>query len=306
MAKEKQDEFTRDWIIRNALEIIPTYERGVLTIRGLHYRLVARGMTNTIQHYKRVVAAMTVARWDGRVHFLTFSDNDRDVIGSTSARETVLEDKIDEAERQIDLWMRIYSKNRWENQPIYPEVFIEKKALQGVFESVTSRKRVALSPCKGYPSLTFLYDAAQRLKHQMNNGKTPVILYFGDYDPSGEDIPRSIKANLSDMGVEVEVRRVALMEEQVVEWKLPPAPAKVTDSRTATWDGLGQVELDAVEPKKLQSLVSDAIDSLFDIKLHEDLMDQERAEEIIYKRRLKDFVMEIDTDSDEDEEDEDE
>lgn len=26
---------------------------------------------------------------------------------------------------------------------------------------------------------------------------------------------------------------IALMEQQVIEWKLPPAPAKETDSRTA-------------------------------------------------------------------------
>lgn len=41
------------------------------------------------------------------------------------------------------------------------------------------------------------------------------------------------------------------MEQQVIEWGLPPAPAKETDSRTANWDGLGQVELDAVKPEKL-------------------------------------------------------
>lgn len=55
MAKRVQDEFTRQWIIENAIEILSRYEPGVLTIRALHYQLVSIGMTNTLQHYKRVV-----------------------------------------------------------------------------------------------------------------------------------------------------------------------------------------------------------------------------------------------------------
>lgn len=50
----KRDIFTRDWIIEQALDVLSQYEPGVLTIRALHYQLVSRGMTNDIQHYKRV------------------------------------------------------------------------------------------------------------------------------------------------------------------------------------------------------------------------------------------------------------
>ena len=45
------------------------------------------------------------------------------------------------------------------------------------------------------------------------------------------------------------------MEQQVIEWGIAARPAKETDSRTANWDGLGQVELDAVKPEKLIALV---------------------------------------------------
>lgn len=54
-----KDEFTRNWIIENSVDILSNYEDGVLTIRGLHYQLVSRGMTNDIQHYKRVVGNRT-------------------------------------------------------------------------------------------------------------------------------------------------------------------------------------------------------------------------------------------------------
>lgn len=289
----KADIYTRQWITENAIEEISQYQAGVLTIRGLHYRLVARGMINTLLHYKRVVQAMIKARWDGVVEFKAFSDHDRSMLGFTKAKETDVDDKINEGKTQVGLWMRAYEKNRWENQVYYPEVFIEKKALQGVFKPVCNNMDVSLGACKGYPSLTFLDQAADRFKVAEQMGKIPIILYFGDYDPSGEDIPRSIGENLRDMGVEVEIRRIALMEDQVVDWGLPPAPTKVGDSRTAKWSGLGQVELDAVEPKKIQRLCEEAIAEIFDEDLYAELKETEAEEREQYRAELKKHVKEL-------------
>ncbi len=286
-----KDQYTRKWIIENALDEIPNYEPGVLTIRGLHYRLVSRGMTNTTLHYKRVVSAMISARWENLIEFETFSDNDRAMIGETESGETTLETKIDYGKWAIDYYVNKYSKNRWENQPYYPEIFIEKKALQGVFSKPCERHNISLGACKGYPSLTFLNDASKRFKEASNNGKQPIILYFGDYDPSGEDIPRSIEDNLRRLGVyDIEVRRIALLEHQVIAWDLPPAPTKIGDSRTANWDGLGQVELDAVEPKKLVRLCEDAIAEIFDENFHFDLLEQEDNERKEYQIAIKEYI----------------
>jgi hypothetical protein len=298
MAKKesKRDEFTKDWIIENSIQIVDRYEPGVLTIRGLHYQLVSIGMTNDIAHYKRVVTAMIQARWNHEIDFEAFSDHDRVMIGETEAKVISLDQRVRKAKEQVGLWMNSYSKNYWENQDFYPEVFIEKKALQGIFDKPCKSNHVALGACKGYPSLTFLNDTAKRFIEAERNGKIPIILYFGDYDPSGEDIPRSIQENIIKLGCPlIEVRRIALMEEQVVEWKLPPAPIKVGDSRSATWNGLGQVELDAMNPVELQRLCTEAIQSIFSDDLYSDLMEEEEIEREQFKRRLKDFVNDIDT-----------
>jgi hypothetical protein len=288
-----KDIYTRQWITEKAIEIVSRYNPGELTLRALHYQLVGEGMTNTTQHYKRVVAAMEVARWDGRVDFETFSDLDRTMIGETAADATNLKDKIEQAKDQVQAWIKYYSKNRWENQPYYVEVFIEKKALQSVFQSVCAKNKVALGAVKGYPSLTFLHEAAQRFIERNDEGKECVILYFGDYDPSGEDIPRAIGENLKRMGAAVEVRRFALFEHQVKEWKLPHAPTKETDSRTANWDGIGQVELDAVKPEKLKQMAQDAIDTVFDSDLHDELTEVEDIEETEYRKVLKEYVQSL-------------
>lgn len=286
-----KDIYTGKWILQNSLEIIDRYEKGMLTLRALHYQLVGIGMTNSLKHYKRVVTTMIQARWDGLVDFDTFSDHDRAMIGSTDYETIILHEQIEKGKEQIDAWMNAYYKNKWENQIHYPEVFIEKKALQGIFQPICRRNNVALGACKGYPSLTFLNEACERFKEASLNGKIPIILYFGDYDPSGEDIPRSIEANIKRLGCyDIQVERFALMEHQVKEWNLPAAPAKEGDSRTKNWDGIGQVELDAIEPRKLQSMCQQAINNYFDVDLYNDLKNTESIERKIYKENMIDFV----------------
>ena len=292
MAKRVKDMFTKSWIIENAVDVLSQYEAGVLTIRGLHYQLVSRGMTNDVQHYKRVVAATGQARWDGIISFDAFSDRERSMACMTRADETIYDEKVSEAKTQIRLWASNYSLNRWENQPYYPEVLIEKKALEGVFHKTCLRNGVALGACKGYPSLTFLHDMSLRIIAATDKGKQPIILYFGDYDPSGEDIPRALRENLISLGCDedLEVRRICLNEDQVLAWGLPPAPTKDTDSRSAHWNGLGQVELDAVKPEKLMSLLQGAIDEIFDEDLHDELRNREEREEIMFKAELREYI----------------
>lgn len=284
-----KDEFSRKWIIDNGVPIVKTYG-GELTLRALHYRLVAIGMTNSQLHYKRVIGAMTKARWDGLLQFNDFIDHERDVVGFTAAEETVLNDEIEYGKSQITEWMNYYKKNRWENQETYIEVFIEKKALQSVFQHPCRDMSVALCPCKGYPSLTYLYRAYHRFVDAMGRGQRPLILYFGDYDPSGEDIPRSLQEVIGKMGIHVDLERMALLESQVIEWNLPPAPTKVTDTRSVNWDGIGQVELDAVEPRQLQEMAADSIKTYFDEDLWESLQAVEQEEKDVYQNELKQFV----------------
>lgn len=288
-----KDQYTKAWVKHASIPIINRYEPGVLTLRGLYYQLVSLGMTNSLNHYKRVVSAMIDARWDGDVDFEAFSDRDRAMVGETAYEETTVDSKVADGIFGVDYYMTNYRKNRWENQDFYIEVLIEKKALQGVFEPICKRWNVALGACKGYPSLTFLNEMSERFQDAEACGKIPIIIYFGDYDPSGEDIPRSLAVNLRDLGVHnIQVDRRALLEWQVKEWNLPIAPAKVSDSRTANWDGLGQVELDSVRPEKLQAMCTEAITGYFDRVKHRELLDTEQTERVEYKRRLLQHVME--------------
>lgn len=57
MAKRIKDEFTRDWIIEQSIDVLSNYENGILTIRALHYQLVS--------HDKHVTALQTCCRRNG-------------------------------------------------------------------------------------------------------------------------------------------------------------------------------------------------------------------------------------------------
>lgn len=129
MEKDKSP-FTKQWILDTGIPIVASYG-GNLTLRALHYRLVAAGMTNDIAHYKKVVNTMIEARWKHLVRFSAFMDHERETLGFTDYRESNVEDAVTFAKQQIKAWASSYKKNMWENQPYYPEVFIEKKALQG-------------------------------------------------------------------------------------------------------------------------------------------------------------------------------
>lgn len=285
----QKSKFTKEWIIENSIQTLKGYVDKI-TVRQLFYRLVALGMTNDLPHYKKVVNSITEARWKGMVRFDAFLDRERGVYGETKADATKLLDKISNGKFQVYAWMEQYRLNRWENQPEYVEVWIEKKALQGVFEYPCDMYDVGLAPCKGYPSLTFLKEASERFNKAIEYDQTPVILYFGDFDPSGEDIPRAIYDNLSRMKCNVKIEKIALNQQQIDKFKLPSAPAKTGDTRTKNWNGDGVVELDAVEPNILSNMVTTTIKEHFNEGYYEDLKERERNEREQYKIALKEYV----------------
>jgi hypothetical protein len=88
-------------------------------------------------------------------------------------------------------------------------------------------------------------------------GRPAVLIYAGDFDPSGEDIDRDFVARTDCFD---EVVRVALTPEQVVRHALPPQPGKTADPRAGAFVGrhgrLVQVELDALPPDVLRDHVA--------------------------------------------------
>jgi hypothetical protein len=129
--------------------------------------------------------------------------------------------------------------------------------------------------CRGYTSQSEMWAAARRLKacQRPTNGnrkQVPIILHFGDHDPSGKDMTRDIEDRLRLFMGGLEVKRLALNTDQIDQYNPPPNPAKVTDSRAAAYIaefGTESWELDALEPAVIAALIRDTVSGLRDAGL---------------------------------------
>ena len=224
----------RDMIIGAAAKVIKEYTTR-LTVRQVYYRLVSKHLIeNKMGEYHAVVNALTWARKNGEIRYQDIEDRTRQFIGGDRDDDTPLE-HFDAAKRYFENCAKYFHLPHWKGQPVYVEVWLEKQALAALFEQVTDEWHVRLAPCRGYPSLTYLWEGSQNLN--TIEDREIVILYFGDFDPSGQDIPRYIEQSLTeDLGVDTSnmtFLKVAITPEQIKAYKIPPMPVKHSDSRAA-------------------------------------------------------------------------
>jgi hypothetical protein len=263
MAGNGNDEFL--FSVRNVLD---QYSGTPVTIRQLYYRLVAGGVIpNNINSYKRLVDRLSKWRKEHLLPMDAFVDRTRALIKHdygwhNNDPKAWLADVLNNLLKSFTT----YNLNKWYGQDYRVIVAVEKQALEGVFDPVCNDLGVDLAVCRGYPSLSFLSEIAQKMDY-VSRGQTEsvedVILYFGDYDPSGINIPEALEDNLSNVfKASFHLERIALLDEHIDNMDLIPAPVKTTDSRANKFienHGTDVYELDAVEPKDLQAMIRDAI-----------------------------------------------
>jgi hypothetical protein len=221
-----------------------------MTVRQLFYQLVNGGVIEkTEREYKSTIVRLTAEmRLDREIPFGWIADNTRWM--RKPRTYSGLRDLLEETQRT-------YRRSIWDQQDAYVEIWLEKDALAGVLFLITSYFDVPLMVTRGFPSLTFLYEAADVIREK---GKPAFLYYFGDYDPSGVDIPRTVEQRIREFAPEMEIhfQRVAVNPDQIEEWGLPTRPTKRTDSRSRNFDG-DSVEVDAIDPTRLRRLVRDCI-----------------------------------------------
>jgi hypothetical protein len=164
-----------------------------------------------------------------------------------------------------------YKRDLLQSQEKYIEIWIEKDALSSVFTRMASFYTVPVVVCRGFSSVSFLNDFRGRITD--HNDKCPVMLYFGDFDPSGVEMLTAMQTTLRDeMSVdEIEFNRIALLQEHVFNYNLPhnPNALKKTDTRAkkhVSAYGELAVELDALRPDILEQKIRDAIEAELDIE----------------------------------------
>ena len=108
---------------------------------------------------------------------------------------------------------------------------MEKDALSTVISRIATEKYgVTVAVNRGYGSFSFIKEGAERLSRFVD--KSIHILYFGDFDPSGEDMVRDLQKRIMLYGAPTAtVHKIALTKDQVKAWKLPSAPVKNSDKK---------------------------------------------------------------------------
>jgi hypothetical protein len=247
--------------IQQMVEIVGEYqEQGLkLTARQLYYQFVARGyIENKTQNYKNLTTLLTDARYAGLIDWSAIEDRGREP--SIPSQWSSLNDLVDSAVSSFRL-------PRWDSQPKYCELWVEKQALAGVLEPMADEFHVVLSVNKGYSSASAMFDASQRFKRR-GHGKPKILFYLGDHDPSGEDMVRDIEDRLYEFGVgDLKVVKLALTWEQIQEFDPPPNPVKFSDSRAEAYrDKYGDEcwEVDALPPDELQRIIREAFEGEVD------------------------------------------
>lgn len=255
----------------------------VLTLRQLYYQFVARGfLENKQQNYKALGETMNLGRLLGLVDWDHMEDRTRMLRGYTT---------YSSAGNAVEMLTYTYKIDMWKTQPHRVEIWVEKDALVDVVNKAASPERVNYFSCRGYTSQSEMREAGQRLLRYAAKGQVPVIIHLGDHDPSGIDMSRDIedRINMFMEGEHFIFRRVALNMDQIEELNPPPNPAKVTDSRYASYQakyGEESWELDALEPRAMTQLIQDTIDEYRD----HDLWDVAVAKEQADIARLKTFA----------------
>jgi len=160
-----------------------------------------------------------------------------------------------------------YHRDALQDQPNYVEVWCEKDALSGIFNSVLSQYQVVLNVGRGYDGWSSIKGAADRLMPHQESGKEVTVLYFGDFDPSGEDMHRSLQERLALLDVHPNMPKVALTHADARE--LPGDVAKAGDTRAAAFIakyGEKAVELDALPVDELRGRIQREVEERLDLE----------------------------------------
>ncbi|HPB88478.1 MAG TPA: hypothetical protein PLP59_13240, partial [Thermotogota bacterium] len=264
----------REAIIEVVREVAARYKDYLpLTLRQIYYQLVSAGIIeNNKSSYGGLSRMLKTARLNGEVEWEWMEDRTRykhELYSDRDANEYV--------EWQKEAFLDNYRRDLSQSQPNYIEIWIEKDALSGLFKPVCDTYHVPLVVCKGYLSISFQHLYVLRVEAARRNGQHPVVIYFGDFDPSGVDMFENYQECFSEnFGVnDIRFVRGALNFEDIAGYGLlnDPEALKDSDKRSKKFIekyGRYAVELDAVPPDKLVERITETLFNYFDVELFEE------------------------------------
>ena len=228
-----------------------------ITGRGIGYKLFASGLIPSMERaeMQRVYRLLKEAREQGRIPWAWIVDETREL-----ERVSTWANPADYARAVA----RSYRRDFWDQQPVRVMVVSEKGTVRGLLRPVLDHFAVGFQVMHGFSSATIVYDISRD-----DDGRPLIILYVGDFDPSGmymseKDLPNRFSKY---DGNHVTTRRIALTRKQVKGLPSFPAADKRKDPRYKWFRsnyGDRCWELDAMDPNDLRVCVERAIVALIE------------------------------------------
>ena len=242
-----------------------------ITGRGVGYKLFTAGLIPSMatSDMARVYRLLKEARerelipWDW-------------IVDETRALERVA--TWNHPEQYVECVSRSYRRDFWNLQPVRVEVWSEKGTVRGVLDPVLDAYGVGFRVMHGFSGATTVHDVAED-----DDGRDLIVLYVGDYDPSGlcmseHDLPNRLEKYDGD---HVVLKRIALCREHLTGLPSFPASDKKKDPRYRWFvDNYGTRcwELDALDPNTLRDIVREAIEAEIEPEAWDRCATIERAE----------------------------
>jgi hypothetical protein len=245
----------RNWgpILQHAREVVASYTTPV-TCKQAFYRLVADGTLRSTN-----------------ADFVQFSSR------TAALRRTgEFPDFIDQLHQvhQYQMWADVpaalswlrtqYWRERTEGQPVSLYICVEKAGMIAQFEQWFGALGLPIIAISGWTGQGYI-DTEIR-PHVARHQRPAVLLYAGDYNPSGCAIERDFVERTRCWQ---QVQRVVLTRDQIEAFKLPHQPGKDGDTRNKGFreehgGEVFSVDMDAVDPNILRELFQVAIDQFWD------------------------------------------
>ena len=228
-----------------------------ITGRGIGYKLFTQRLIASMSRkdMQRVYRLLKEAREQGHIPWEWIVDETRSL-----ERVSTWDDPADYARCVA----QSYRRDFWNQQPHRLMTVSEKGTVRGLLKPVLDHYAVGFLPVHGFSSATTVHDISQD-----DDGRPVILLYVGDFDPSGmfmseEDLPN----RLSDYGGHhVTLKRIALTRAHVTGLPSFPATDKRKDPRYKWFrrvHGDRCWELDAMDPNDLRDCVERAIRELIE------------------------------------------
>jgi hypothetical protein len=179
-------------------------------------------------------------------------------------------------------WLKQFEKeevvlDKLRTQDFIVQVWFEAEAMFSQFNYYTSPYFVSLVPFKGDPSLDYKHKVAKELEELAAYGKPMVVLYFGDWDEKGRQIPISaLKDIRSWCSADFQFIRCGINDEHVKKFHIPER-----------FDKPGQYQWEALTDDQAKKLILSNLEKYVDLRKVRRILEEEKLLTKRFQEMLK-------------------